>query len=103
VSSVLPGGALAQLPIAPQIWQEGHRLTPQQTPSVQKPLVHSVPVPQVAPLALVVQPLASQVFGEQIVGIGVGQLPLPSHVAAGVNVEVVVSQELAPQTWVVGS
>ena len=97
VSSVLPGAALVHIPIAPQIWQEGHRLMPQQTPSVQKVLVHSLPSPQVAPLAFLVQPLELQVNGAQE-GFGAdGVQVLPLHMPLGVNTPLLVSHEAEPQ------
>ena len=39
----VPAATLAQVPVpAPQAWQVGQAATPQQTPSVQKPVPHSL-------------------------------------------------------------
>jgi hypothetical protein len=54
VSSALPGATLVQVPCrpaTPQLWQEGHRATPQQKPSVQWPAAHWSLVVQAAPAA----------------------------------------------------
>ncbi len=76
----------------------------QHTPLTQLPLVQSVSFMQLWPLALVVsQPLAVQVFGKHVFTVGVPQLPEPLHFAAGVNFQVVVSQELALQILLVGA
>jgi hypothetical protein len=86
-----------QVPVLPQVVVTGH-VVPQQMLPRQMPLVQSVPVPQLAPLALVaVQPLVLQVCGAQETGVCV-HIPVPLHVAAGVNVAVAVLQEApAPQ------
>jgi hypothetical protein len=50
-----PAGMFAHVPALPvtlQAWQVGQLGLPQQTPSTQLPLVHSLPPPQVAPAAL---------------------------------------------------
>jgi hypothetical protein len=50
--SAVPLPTLAQVPavaVRLQAWQVGQLAVPQQTPSTQFPLVHSCPVPQVAP------------------------------------------------------
>jgi len=82
--------------VLPQVPLAAHAV-PQQIPLTQKPLVHSVPPPQVAPLLLVVHPLPLQVFGAQMTLAGVTQVPEPLQVEAGVNVPEVVLQEAAPQ------
>jgi hypothetical protein len=76
----------------------------QHTPPTQLPLVQSVLFMQLVPLALVVsQPLAVQVFGKHVCTVGVPQLPMPLQVAAGVNFQVVVLQELALQLLLVSA
>ena len=107
------------LPVRLQAWQAPAQAELQQTPSTQKPLVHAALPLQVAPLLgrmqvppmqnwPVAQPVltpehmprqavAPQVNGAQGIGVGGGQLPKPSHVAAGVALFVVVLHEAAPQ------
>jgi hypothetical protein len=47
--SVVPLLTLTQAPPAPQTWQVGQLVTPQQTPSTQLPVPHSWSAPQLAP------------------------------------------------------
>jgi hypothetical protein len=44
-----PAGALAQAPVLLQAWHVGQAATPQQTPSVQKPVPHSLDEAQAWP------------------------------------------------------
>ena len=51
----VPSGIGEHVPCAPAIAHERqapHDAAPQQKPSVQKPLMHSVALPQIAPLGL---------------------------------------------------
>jgi hypothetical protein len=106
-------------------WQAPAHAELQQTPSTQKPLVHAALPLQVAPLLggmqvppmqnwPVAQPVLGgvqfprqafvpQVNGAQGIGVGVGQLPIPSHVTAGVALFVVLLHEAAPQLLVAGA
>jgi len=114
--SACPSGTAEQVPTLPVTLQLAHRppvgvslqAELQQTPSVQKPLLHCVPVVQVAPLALRPQEWFTQVVGDrqslsvaqatrqlllrqvkvpQDTTAGVTQLPMPSQVDAGVRDE----------------
>jgi hypothetical protein len=90
-------GAQVPAPLTLQARQALQVDVEQQTPSTQLPLLHSVPAPQLAPLAFVAHPLELQVFGVQTVGVGATQAPEPLQVDAGVNVAVVVLQVAAAQ------
>ena len=56
-------GAHEPLPLTLQAWQSGQAVLPQQTPSVQKPLMHWAALAQARPLGLSAQLLAWQVKG----------------------------------------
>jgi hypothetical protein len=47
----VPAGRFTHMPPEPQTWQVGQLATPQQTPSVQKPVPHSSELLQAAPFA----------------------------------------------------
>jgi hypothetical protein len=49
--SGLPAATLVHIPELPQAWQRGQLATPQQWPSVQRPVPHSCAPPQLAPEA----------------------------------------------------
>lgn len=112
--SVLPAAIGEQLPIPLRLHalQAAHIEVPQQTLSTQKPLMHSLPIMQAAPLALstgggaqvfawhvlpltqsasvvhaVLHELGPQTYGEQGIPVAVAQLPLPLHVDEGVKVD----------------
>jgi hypothetical protein len=65
------------------------QVPPMQNWPVGQPVLGGVQLPR--------QAFVPQVNGAQVIGVGVGQLPAPSHVAAGVALFVVVLHEAAPQ------
>jgi hypothetical protein len=125
----VPAGRLVQVPGLPetlQAWQLPQLALPQQTPSMQLPLMHWVPPVQVMPLALsaqfllvvpwqvygarqsespahgeVLQTPVPQTYGEQLCVVGAAQLPLPLQCETGVNVEPL--HEAVPQATVVAA
>jgi hypothetical protein len=127
--SVLPAVTPSQVPrpFTLQAWQAGQLEVPQQVPSTQLPLTHSVPIAQEVPLGFsaqllvlppwqvngatqslsfvqdVLQALVPQTYCMQLIGVAGAQLPAPSQCEVGVKVEpvqlAVPHETLVPACW----
>src|SRR6185312_2898270 len=128
--SVLPDATPAQVPglaATLQAWQAGQLDVPQQVPSTQLPLTHSLPIAHATPLAFrvqllvvppwqvngatqslsfaqdVLQALVPQTYCMQLTGVAAAQAPAPSQCEVGVNVDpvqlAVPHETLVPACW----